>query len=112
MKRGFNKGDILFIVKAKPDKLKVGDIIIFNAGERNPVIHRIMNISVDSSTKQLIFSTEGDNNNGQLPQEQIIHEDQLVGKAELKLLPFIGWGKLIFFESQKPSYERGFCKEQ
>ena len=111
LKRGFDKGDILFIVKANPDKLKVGDIIIFDTGEKSPVIHRIINISVNSSGKK-IFSTEGDNNNGQLPQEKTITEEQLVGKAAFKVAPLIGWGKLIFFESQRPAYERGFCKEQ
>jgi signal peptidase I len=28
LRKGFSKGDIIFIVKAKPEKLKVGDIII------------------------------------------------------------------------------------
>ena len=111
MKKGFNKGDILFIVRANPDKLKVGDIIIFNAGEANPIIHRIMNITIDSANNQKVFTTEGDNNNGQLSRERVIHEDQLVGKASFKLIPMIGWGKLIFFEGQKPSYERGLCNE-
>lgn len=111
LKKGFNKGDILFIVRANPDKLKVGDIIIFNAGEKNPVIHRIMNITTNSETGEKIFSTEGDNNNGQLEQEISINDNQIVGKAAFRIAPFIGWGKLIFFEAQRPEYEKGLCKE-
>src|SRR3989344_8829201 len=57
---GFSKGDILFIVKAKPEKLKVGDVIIFEGNLQNPIIHRIININIDSQTGQRIFSTIGD----------------------------------------------------
>ena len=49
-KKGFNKGDILFIVGANPDKLKIGDVIIFNGGRSNPLIHRIIKITEDSKT--------------------------------------------------------------
>jgi hypothetical protein len=110
LKKGFSKGDILFIVKAKPEKIKVGDIIIFNAGEQNPIIHRVM--SVKQVNGDYVFSTMGDNNNGQLPAEMIIHSDQLVGKASFRMLPGVGWAKLIFYEHLKPQNERGFCQEQ
>jgi hypothetical protein len=110
MKKGFNKGDILFIVGAKPEKIKVGDIIIFNAGTANPVIHRVIKITEDETGK-LFFSTIGDNNYGQLPAEKSISEEQLVGKASLRIAPLIGWGKLVFFEGKKSPAERGFCSE-
>jgi signal peptidase I len=108
---GFNKGDILFMTGANPNTLKVGDIILFQAGLTNPVIHRIVKIETDSSTGKRIFSTEGDNNNGQLPLEQKITEEQIVGKAQFKVAPYLGWVKLIFYEFQRPDYEKGFCKE-
>lgn len=106
---GLNKGDILFIVKAKPEKLKVGDIIIFNAGTRNPIIHRLVKIENNNGT--YIFSTIGDNNPAQLSAEQKISEEQLVGKAVFKIAPSLGWGKLIFFEGTRSPSERGFCRE-
>lgn len=109
LKKGFNKGDILFIIKAKPEKLNIGDIIIFNANYRNPIIHRIINI--EETNEGRIFSTMGDNNNGQLSIERQISEDQLIGKASIKLVPYAGWIKLIFFEKTKSSSERGFCHE-
>ena len=108
-KKGFNKGDILFIVEAKPEKLKVGDVIIFNAGQQNPVIHRI--IKIKQEDEEYIFSTIGDNNKGQLSVEENIMEEQLVGRAVFRLVPYAGWGKLIFFEKLRPESERGFCKE-
>ncbi len=110
LKKGFSKGDIIFIVRARPEKLKIGDVIIFNADQQNPIIHRIMRITQDSSGKY-VFSTIGDNNNGQLGVEEYISQDQLVGRAAFNLLPVVGWAKLIFYEHSKPYYERGFCKE-
>lgn len=109
-KRGFSKGDILFIIKAKPEKLKVGDVIIFNAEQRNPIIHRIISIKLENGG--YIFSTMGDNNNGQLSVETAINSNQLVGKAVLRLAPSLGWAKLVFYEHIKPENERGFCQSQ
>ena len=109
-KNGFTKGDILFIVRAKPEKLEIGDTIIFNAGQRNPIIHRIVEIQENNGKRT--FSTLGDNNQGQLSIEKNISEDQLVGRAVLRLAPGLGWGKLIFFEYQRPQNERGFCEER
>jgi signal peptidase I len=108
-KRGFSKGDILFIVKAKPEKLKVGDIIIFNANEKNPIIHRIINITHENG--EYIFSTMGDNNNGQLSVETEIKPEQLVGKAVFRIAPSVGWVKLVFYEHLKTQDQRGFCQE-
>ena len=110
MGNGFNKGDILFIVRANSEKLKVGDIIIFNGNQKNPIIHRIIEIKENNGER--VFSTIGDNNQGQFSFEKGIIEDQLVGKAVLKLTPYIGWIKLIFYEFQRPTSERGFCIER
>ncbi len=117
-KRGFTKGDILFLIKAKPEKLEVGDIIAFNSGTRNvPVIHRIVNIKEEDG--ELIFATIGDNNAQSLTtsnnalgvNEKEIKSEQLVGKAAFRIVPYLGWGKLIFFEHLRPVSERGLCQE-
>lgn len=108
-KRGFSKGDILFIVGKKPEKLEVGDVIIFDAGEKNPIIHRIINIKVEDG--KYYFSTIGDNNNGQLSIEKRISQDQIMGKAVVRIAPFLGWVKLSLYESQRSSYDKGFCSE-
>jgi len=110
-KKGFTKGDILFIVKRNPDKLKMGNIIIFDINQRNPVIHRIIEINQnDDGTRT--FSTIGDNNQGQLSFERSISESQLMGKAVFRLVPSFGWVKLIFYENFRPENERGFCNER
>jgi signal peptidase I len=110
MKKGFGKGDILFIVKAKPEKVKIGDVVIFNADQKNPIIHRI--ISIKQKDGKYIFSTIGDNNNGQLNVEIEISQEQLVGKALFRIAPSIGWVKLVFYENLRPQNGRGFCEEQ
>jgi signal peptidase I len=106
---GFNKGDILFIVGVSPKDVKIGNVIIFNAGQQAPVIHRVVNITQING--DYYFSTVGDNNNGQLNFEQKINQNQLVGKAVFRIAPYIGWAKLIFYEYQKPPTERGLCQE-
>jgi hypothetical protein len=115
---GFSKGDILFIVGANPDKLKIGDIILFSSGTNGaPIIHRIINIQEENGKR--IFTTMGDNNNQILTpsnnpsgvDERRITEEQLVGKAVFRIVPGFGWVKLIFFEGSKPQSERGFCTE-
>jgi len=108
-KRGFTKGDILFIVGTKPEKLKEGDVIIFDGSQSNPIIHRIIDIKEENG--EYTFSTIGDNNNGQLSFEKIISEDKIVGKASFRLAPYLGWVKLMFFEGNKPISEKGFCEE-
>ena len=109
LNNGFNKGDILFIVGADPKKLEEGDIIIFNANQRNPIIHRIVDIKNVNGKR--IFSTIGDNNNGQLTFENEITEEMIVGKAAGRVAPYLGWVKLIFYDWKKPTEERGFCDE-
>ena len=105
---GFSKGDILFIVKAKPEKLKVGDVMIFEGNQQNPIIHRIIKIENEEYT----FSTIGDNNNGQLSVEKEINSDQLIGKAVFRITPWLGWAKLIFYEPMRSEAEKGFCDER
>ncbi|MCX6746607.1 MAG: signal peptidase I [Candidatus Pacearchaeota archaeon] len=117
-KRGFSKGDILFLIKASPEKLKVGDVIAFISGnKKTPVIHRIIKIEEENGIRT--FTTIGDNNDQMLVpgnnvagiDEREIKQEQLVGKAVFRIAPYLGWLKLIFFEGLKSESERGTCKE-
>ena len=107
--KGFNKGDILFIIGEDPENIEIGDVIIFNANKQNPLIHRVINITIEN--EKHYFSTIGDNNNGQLSIEKRISENQIIGKAVFKLAPYVGWAKLIFFEPSRNPSEKGFCNE-
>jgi len=110
LKNGMNKGDVIFVLGEKsPGK---GEIIIFspNSGStaRNPVIHRII-------TENPI-GTKGDHNIDQLKpgnnpagvDEISISQQQVIGKAVLKI-PYIGWVKLVFYELLGKSAQPGFC---
>lgn len=109
MKKGFTKGDILFVTGIKPEKIKVGDIIIFQTEYKTPLIHRIMRVYTKNN--QTVYTTMGDNNNGQLDVEKEIYLNQIIGKARFQLVPYAGWVKLIFFEPFRLPQEKGTCTE-
>lgn len=108
-RRGFTKGDILFITGVKPENINIGDIILFNAGQQNPIIHRVIEINYEGG--EYTFETIGDNNNGQLSFENSVNENQIIGKARFRIVPYLGWGKLIFFEHLRSESEKGICRE-
>lgn len=98
LKNGFQKGDIIIVWgRFTP---KIGDVIIFKPNPESkaprPIIHRIVNIN-----EQGIIQTKGDHNVKQLtPSNNIyntdetkISQDQLIGKAVIKI-PFLGWPKI------------------
>lgn len=99
-KNGFNKGDIMVLVGKRPKKLKMGDVIVYSTQERekNPIIHRI--VETKQENESYFFQTKGDNNNGQLSFEKRIGEEQIIGKAVVRI-PYLGWVKIIFTEMVK-----------
>ena len=106
MKYGFNKGDILFVTgRGTPH---IGNVIIFKAESKYPIIHRVISLSP--------LETKGDHNSGQLTMasygvdETNIDKNGIVGYARFKVVPLLGWVKLIFFEPLKPANEKGFCR--
>ena len=88
---GFRKGDIVIIFGRI--NYQVGDVLVFNAGTGNPIIHRII------STNPL--ETKGDHNSEQLKvgnnaytvDETNIQSSQIIGVAVAKI-PYLGWIKL------------------
>ena len=98
-KNGLNKGDIILVTGY--GKYKNGDIIIFKAPTKHPLIHRVINENP--------FSTKGDHNTDQLSIETKISKDNIIGKSTIRI-PLLGWIKLIFFEILRSPGDRGFCK--
>jgi signal peptidase I len=89
LRTGLEKGDIVVVTGyGKPE---AGDIIIFNANQAHPIIHRIINTT--SINGKAVYSTKGDNNPDQLYVEKQIPQDALIGKAVLRI-PKLGWLKL------------------
>jgi signal peptidase I len=93
LKTGLEIGDIVLV--SGHSKPKVGDIIIFNAGQKHPLIHRI--VEIKEINKTTYYSTKGDNNSNQLISEKQIPEDNIIGKAVLRI-PKLGWIKLAFIK--------------
>src|SRR3989338_2765350 len=84
LRTGFDKGDIMIVYgRFQPE---VGDVIIFEANTKHPIINRIISINGN------IIQTKGDNNDGQLPIEKTINKNDLVGKAVFRI-PKLGWIK-------------------
>lgn len=97
LKNGFRKGDIIIVWgRFTP---KIGDVIIFRPNIEStaprPIVHRIVDIENE------IIQTKGDHNERQLTKtnnlfrtdETKIHQDQVVGKAIIKI-PYLGWIKI------------------
>jgi signal peptidase len=72
-------------------ELRVGDIIVFNkpAGEERVIVHRIVNIDVDSDG-EITIRTKGDANPGPIPgTDYPIREDDYIGKV-IYVVPGVG----------------------
>ncbi|MBI2631524.1 hypothetical protein HYW75_00795 [Candidatus Pacearchaeota archaeon] len=110
-RNGLNKGDIVF-VWGRAD-YKLGDVITFipnpESTSKYPIIHRIVSLSPRGSKGDNNIIQLMKNNNPQQTDETSIPENNVMGKAALRI-PFVGWIKLIFFEPFKDSKFRGFCK--
>ena len=96
-KRGFNKGDIMVLFGVEAKNINKGDILVFEANSKYPVIHRV--VKVWSEDEEIYFQTKGDNNPRVFSElgENKIAEDRIIGKAVLRI-PFLGWVKIMFTE--------------
>ena len=92
---GFNTGDIKVLRGVPPDKIEVGDVIVFRTSGRDPIIHRVIekNLNGDSVT----FRTKGDNNPVSYDFESEINYDEVIGKSIFRI-PFLGYVKIWFFD--------------
>lgn len=95
MSPSINVGDLVIVKHEDPNKLKVGDVIVFDTlSESLPVIHRIYKINDDGT-----FQTLGDNNNGiQHEWEKQIDPKDIAGKSVL-VIPYVGWIKIVVCDS-------------
>lgn len=98
---GLDKGDIIVVQGKNPQEYNPGDVIIFNTKvQKTPIIHRVVEITEEQ--EQFMFSTKGDNNQGQLiflglNIEKEINKENVLGRAAFRI-PYLGWIKLAFVE--------------
>ena len=97
-KNGFNRGDLMILVGKDPNRINIGDIIVFQSGKPYPIIHRV----IQKEQKGMwVFQTKGDNNKAQirdatLDETQIL-EKQLLGSAVVRV-PWLGYVKIWFVD--------------
>lgn len=87
----YDVGDVILVQGKDFEKIKEGDIAIYESGESSqniPIIHRVI------VKKQNYLETQGDNNNGQLGFEKRVEPDQVHGVA-VGSVPKIGMVKLL-----------------
>jgi len=93
-KNGFNKGDIIVLKGVKPENVKLGDVLVFSANRRDPIIHRVIKSWKEGDV--YYFQTKGDNNQKSIDDMEIkIHEDKIIGKSVFRI-PFLGYVKIGF----------------
>lgn len=94
---GFNRGDIMVLVGTKPEKIEIGNIIVYQAKKPYPIIHRVINIR--DTGGELYFETKGDNNRFQIVaidlDEKNVSSDAYIGRAVFRI-PFLGYIKIWF----------------
>lgn len=87
-------GHLLVLQARAPEEIKVGDIIVFNAGyHTKPIVHRI--VEIQNVTGELHYYTLGDNNDLRDPGYRV-HED-IIGVVVLAV-PYIGHVTLFLHE--------------
>lgn len=96
-KNGFNRGDIMLLIGIKAEKLKPGDVLVYRAATRDPIIHRV--IAARRENGEFVFETKGDHNPGQIKSESLdesaVREQAVLGKAVFRI-PLLGWIKIAF----------------
>jgi len=92
-KNGFNTGDIIILLGAEPENVKIGDVIVFASTKPYPIIHRVVDID---DNEGYVFETKGDHNPAKGPDDINIGEERLIGRAVLRI-PYLGWIKIWFF---------------
>jgi signal peptidase I len=69
---GFDKGDIMVIVGGARSEIKQGDVMVFEARQQYPIIHRV--VSIAESPQGAIYSTKGDHNPVQIQEYVVVNE--------------------------------------
>ena len=101
-RNGFDKGDIIIVWGTKIANIDQGDVIVFNGGKPQPIIHRVVGTWQENG--QYFLQTKGDHNEKSISGflgETKISENRLLGRGILRI-PYMGWIKIVFVQAVKP----------
>lgn len=73
------EGDVVLLVKAGPDEIEVGDVVVFRAGPKL-IIHRVVEIRIVGG--EHYYVTKGDNN----PVEDVSYFDHGIGVSYSRIV--------------------------
>jgi signal peptidase I len=76
---GFNKGDIMVILGPKRSEPELGDVLVFEAQQQYPIIHRI--VAITNTSAGPVYATKGDHNPAQIA-EYIVANDYVASRCE------------------------------
>jgi signal peptidase I len=99
---GFNKGDVIILWRANTKNIKLGDVLIFQGGKPQPIIHRVVEIREENGG--YFYQTKGDHNSESIQGqygETAIDITRIEGKGILRI-PYLGWVKIIFVDLVRP----------
>lgn len=99
---GFDKGDVILLWRANKENIQVGDILVFQGGKPQPIIHRVVKVWQEEG--KYYYQTKGDHNSNSITGEMgelKISEDRVYGKGLVRV-PYLGWVKIIFVEMLRP----------
>lgn len=88
---GFDKGDIILLVGAKPENIGVGEVVVYSSTTPYPIIHRV--VKKEKVNNKYLFITKGDHNSA--PDTESVSEDVILGRAVFRI-PLLGWVKIWF----------------
>lgn len=89
---GFDQGDIMVLFGSKPENIKTGNVIVYEAHpDYPPIIHRVVSEEQEDTTTY--FQTKGDHNS--IPDKEKISEEKFLGRAVVRI-PYLGWVKIGF----------------
>lgn len=98
MRPTIDVGDIAITIQTQPQTIKIGDIIEYWE-EGKPIVHRVVNINMEGTTRY--FITKGDDNNA--PDPNPVHPNQILGKLVLTI-PKLGWASIYLKEFAANTY--------
>lgn len=114
MKNGFNKGDIMILTGIDSESIGIGEIIVFQSGKPDPIIHRVVK---KEGNGKMYYQTKGDNYmtnpapiqaNG-IDETHIPHDEGIVkGKAVFRI-PYLGYVKILALRAVCFVDGFGFC---
>jgi signal peptidase I len=97
-RNGFDTGDVMLLIGAKPENIQVGEIIVYSSDRGiPPIIHRV--VSKEKISNKYYFITKGDNYaTNQVPDHLPVPEDRVLGRAVFRI-PLLGWVKIWFTDA-------------